>query len=270
MVLVGLVVLTIAIYYPFLVALLWGAVLVTATYPIHRKLVARLGGHRTLAASLMTIGIVICILLPFAALAPRFISQARGFATEGIEEVDRVIRRKVKEEGSVPHRVKVWLDESFEGLDPAKLLAPTRTALTIARDTVQAIFSTLATIFFLLIALFYFYRDGDDAVQLARELLPLKEEDRDLVMRDLRDAVNAAVRGGLLTALVQGALGAVIILILGLHGAIFWGTVMALASLIPLIGTALVWIPMATFLVWQGHPWKATILVAYGVVIIGS
>jgi predicted PurR-regulated permease PerM len=269
-VLVGLVILTVAIYYPFLVALLWGAVLVTATYPIYRKLVARLRGHRTLAAAAMTLCIVLCILLPFVLIAPHFIAEARVFGTEGIDEVKSVIDRKRDEEGSIPNRIDGWLKTFREDIDPAKLLAPTRTALTLARDTVQAIFSTLATLFFMLIALFYFYRDGDHAVRLARELLPLKEEDRDLVMRDLRDAVNAAVRGGLLTALVQGALGGTIVAILGLPGAIFWGAVMALASLIPLIGTALVWIPMAIFLGWQGHPWQAAILAAYGVVIIGS
>ena len=146
-VLVGLVILTVAIYFPFLVALLWGAVLVTATYPIHRRLVARVGGRRTLAASLMTLGILVCILLPFALIAPRFISQARTFASEGVAEVEAVVSRKIEEEGSVAHRVNGWLQENFEDIDPAKLLAPTRTALTIARNAVEAIFGTLATLF---------------------------------------------------------------------------------------------------------------------------
>jgi len=86
-VLVGLVVLTVAIYFPFLVALLWGAVLVTATYPIHRKLLERLGGRKSLAAALSTAAVVVCLLLPFAAIAPQFIAETRAFANEGLKEV---------------------------------------------------------------------------------------------------------------------------------------------------------------------------------------
>jgi len=270
-VLVGLVVLTVAIYFPFLVALLWGAVLVTATYPIHRKLLERLGGRKSLAAALSTAAVVVCLLLPFAAIAPQFIAETRAFANEGLKEVEAVLQEKMNEEGSVPYRIREWLQTAVqENLDAGKLLESGRFALGLARDTVRAIFSTIATLFFLVIALFYFYRDGDAAVKLARELMPLKEEDCDLVVRDMRDSVNAAVRGGLLTALVQGALGGFIIYLLGLQGAIFWGAVMALASLIPFIGTALVWVPITTFLVWLGHPWKAAILAGYGVVVIGS
>ena len=270
-VLVGLVALTVAVFYPFLVALLWGAVLVTATHPIYRRLRSRLNDRPTLSASLMTVAVMLAILLPFAFLAPRFIAQTREFYEIGSQEVVEVLTAKINEEGTFAKRVWDWLESGFaEDLSLDVLRGPSLFALGLARDTVEAIIGTLASLFFLVVALFYFYRDGDGAVRLARELMPISDADRDLVMTDLRDAVNGAVRGGLLTALIQGALGGIIVALLGLKGAVFWAAVMALASLIPIVGTALVWAPIAVFLVWQGHPYKGAILAGYGVVVIGS
>jgi len=270
-VLVGLVALTVAIYAPFLVALLWGAVLVTATFPIYRWVREKLNGRRTLAAACMTVGVMLVIVLPFVFLAPRFVAEARQFVATGYKPAFALVQSKIEEEGTFLHSVWTWLKSSFqEELSLDALKGPGWFAIGLARDTLAMVFSMIASLFFLVIALFYFFRDGEAAVGVARDLLPLRKEDCDLVMGDLRDAVNAAVRGGLLTALIQGSLGAIILALLGLNGAIFWGAMMALAGLIPIVGTALIWVPGAVLLFWQGHPWKAAILVAYGAAVIGS
>ncbi|MEM8883201.1 MAG: AI-2E family transporter [Planctomycetota bacterium] len=270
-VLLALVVLTIAIVSPFLGSLRGGAVLVTATHPIHQALCRKLGDRPTLAAGLMTAAVVLGLILPFALMAPRFVVEGREFFTEGWVEIRDVVRTQVKQEGTIPNRVDAWLTENFrEEISLDQLRGPSRMAITLARDTATAILATIAGVFFMVIALFYFYRDGEHAVQVVRELLPLDEDDRNLVIGALRDAVNASVRGGLLTALVQGALGAAILAILDVRGPVFWGAVIALASLIPLVGTAIVWGPIALFLLWQDEPWKAFVLALYGAIVIGT
>jgi predicted PurR-regulated permease PerM len=77
------------------------------------------------------------------------------------------------------------------------------------------------------------------------------------------------VKGNIVVALVQGALGGIAFAFLGIPGAFLWGTVMALFSLLPAVGTALVWVPVAAWLLATGSTWQGALLVAYGVLVIG-
>ena len=140
----------------------------------------------------------------------------------------------------------------------------------VARDVVKFLFGLMAGIFFVTLSIFYFYRDGPKVVKVMRELVPLSEADRDTVFGDIHGAIIAAVRGGLVTALVQGVLGFIIYLILGLRQPVLWASITALASFIPLIGTALIWVPIALWFVVDGEVGKALILAGYGVVVIAS
>jgi predicted PurR-regulated permease PerM len=135
---------------------------------------------------------------------------------------------------------------------------------------VKFLFGLLAGIFFVTLAIFYFYRDGPKVVKVMRELIPLSEADRDTVFGDIHGAIIAAVRGGLVTALLQGVLGFIIYFILGLEQPVLAAAITALASFIPLVGTALIWIPIALWFVINGETGKALILASYGVVVIAS
>ena len=261
--LLALAALTIAVFQPFLVALLWAAVLVTATDRVHIAVLRRTGNRKVLAASLMTALVLVAIITPLAFCTVTVIGEANDFyevtGPHILEQLEEPI-----------DRAEAWIQKRFNSSQQlAGLVVPGKFALGIARATIEGVFATLATLFFLVLSLFYLYRDGPVVVRVAKELVPLKRADRDLVFGELRDAVNAAVIGGLLTAAVQGALGMIILWILGIHGAVFWGSVMALASLIPLVGTALVWVPIAAYLAWQGEHMNAAILAGYGVVVIG-
>jgi len=279
-VLAALLALTVAVFQPFLVALLWAAVIVTATDRWHRVVLRWVGNRRGAAAALMTVLVLLLIITPFAFIAAKFVGEAHEFVVDGIPEIEKTLHERLQDPDSWLTRSKAWAEQtlrtpiSFEFAPEffEEWFTGTRgsAALGVARGVLAGLFTTLASVFFLVLSLFYLYRDGPLAVHVARELIPLQPRDRELVLGELRDAVNAAVRGGLVTAIVQGTLGGIILAVLGIDGAIFWGSVMALASLIPMVGTALVWGPIAVFLVWQGSPWKATILVGYGVLVIGT
>ncbi len=81
--------------------------------------------------------------------------------------------------------------------------------------------------------------------------------------------VRATVKGNIAVAAVQGFLGGVIFLILGIQGALLWGVLMAFLSLLPAIGAALVWAPAAAYFFLTGDIWKGVILVAFCVLVIG-
>ena len=278
--LTALVALTIAVFQPFLVALLWAAVIVTATEHWHRAVSGWVGRRRGISAAIMTVLVLLLIITPFAYLAAKVVVEAHDFAIRGIPRIQEMVEAEFSDPGSHLRELEQWLesklntDVDLRAMIPKLVekvgFRPATAAVGVARDLLAGFLGMMATLFFLVLSLFYLYRDGPLMVHVARELIPLKPSDRKLVLDEMRDAVNAAVRGGLVTALVQGVLGGIILAILGVDGAVLWAAVMALASLIPVVGTALVWGPIALFLMWDGHPWQAAILVGYGVAVIGT
>jgi len=283
---VGLVFLAVAIFRQFLLALLWGAVLAIVTYRSYEQLCRILGGRRTVAAFVMTIMVMIVILGPFLLLTLHFYEDAvfmlddlrSGAFRERLANVMnhplvvRAIGWAEDVTGNpidpdvIVEELRAKIDEWTGSMQGKEVVVPLGKAVG---DVLGFMFRLLATMFFIVLSVFYFYRDGPAAARMLRELIPMSAQDRDTILGDIKGAINAAVRGGLVTAIAQGFLGFVILFILGFDRPVLWASVMALASLIPLIGTAAVWLPLAGLLAIDGEAAKALVLVGYGVVVIG-
>jgi predicted PurR-regulated permease PerM len=123
----------------------------------------------------------------------------------------------------------------------------------------------------MLLALFFFYRDGPAIVRGFRELIPMTDEDRNEILDDINGAIQASVRGGLLVALVQGILGFAILFALGVSRPALGAAAMALASFIPLVGTTTIWAPIAAYLYFvDGETVRGLVLAGYGAIVIGG
>jgi predicted PurR-regulated permease PerM len=270
---VGLVCLAFALFSPFLLALLWAAVLAVVCYDAYAQLVRLLRGHRRTAAAIMTTLVLLLIIGPFVALILLVVEDVVELAEDLKPENLKPRVQSVMEQPLVKRAV-AWIHD-FVGKDISKedvagfaekLLMP---AVGAVSDVVQFLFRLLAGIFFVTLSIFFFFRDGPAAARAIRELIPMSDADRDAIIGDIQGAINAAVRGGLVTALVQGVLGFIILFILGIQKPVLLACAMALASLIPLVGTAVVWGPIAIWLAIDGQIVKALILVGYGVLVIG-
>ena len=121
----------------------------------------------------------------------------------------------------------------------------------------------------MLFALFFMLRDGDAMSRELRALLPIPDEDSARLMRETRDLVIASVGAGLLVAAAQGTIGGVAFWLLGLGAPVLWGVVIAFCSLIPVVGSALVWLPAAVWLLLAGETLRGVILLLVGVLGIG-
>ena len=121
----------------------------------------------------------------------------------------------------------------------------------------------------MLFALFFLLRDGSAIGRQVRDLLPLPDRERDRLITDTRDLVIASVGAGLLVAAVQGAIGGLAFWLLGIQAPVIWGVAMAMCALIPVVGTAIVWVPTALWLIFQGDIGRSIILILVGVVGIG-
>ncbi|MEQ9564772.1 MAG: AI-2E family transporter, partial [Pseudomonadales bacterium] len=116
---------------------------------------------------------------------------------------------------------------------------------------------------------FFMLRDGDKLVQMLIRALPLGNEREHLLFAKFAEVVRATVKGNLLVAIIQGSLGGLIFWVLGINGALLWGVVMTLLSLIPVVGAGLIWAPVAIYLFAVGDLTESLILTAFGAGVIG-
>jgi predicted PurR-regulated permease PerM len=138
-------------------------------------------------------------------------------------------------------------------------------AFSIGLDT----FGFVASLGVTLYLAYFLIRDGDAWSRLTEAGLPVPQPYKRALLDRFVAVVRATVTGGLLVAGVQGALGGIALWFLGVQGAVLWAVLMALLSLLPMIGAALVWLPIAAYFLVVGAVWQGLALVAYGVLVIG-
>ncbi|HHC6513073.1 TPA: AI-2E family transporter [Vibrio parahaemolyticus] len=127
----------------------------------------------------------------------------------------------------------------------------------------------LMDFFLMLFVLFFLLRDHDKIISAIRHILPLSRSQEDRILTEIEQVSKSAVMGSFLTAIAQGLAGGIGMWLAGFPG-LFWGTMMGFASFIPVVGTALIWIPAAAYLFLTGDMTWAIFLTAWSVVIVGS
>ncbi len=261
---------------PFYGAVLWAVVGAIMFAPLQRRLAARFRGRDTLAA-LATLGIILVIvILPLALLSATLVGEATAmYARMQSGEIDfgRYFRQvfaalpdwavKMLEDRGLTNLVAVQ-EQVSKGLLAASKYIGAR-ALVFGQGT----FDFVVDFFVMLYLLFFLLRDGGDLVTRIREALPLRRDRREALFDKFGVVIRATVRGNLVIAILQGALGGLIFWILGIHSPLLWAVVMAVLSLLPAVGAALVWVPVAIYLVATGSVVAGIVLSVYGVLVIG-
>ena len=97
----------------------------------------------------------------------------------------------------------------------------------------------------------------------------MRAEQLDALLLKFTIVIRATVKGNLLVALLQGALGGLMFWFLGINASLLWAVLMAFLSLLPAIGSGLVWMPVAIYLLATGAIWQGVVLIAYGALVIG-
>jgi predicted PurR-regulated permease PerM len=252
---------------PFLSSLAWAAVFAMMFHQVHLQLAARMGPNRsalvtTLMAAVLIVAPGVMLVSVLAREVPQviqYVQQASLVAPERIERLWEMARL----------RSPLPLPE-----DPTQLLREgIQRALTFlaprAGAVVADVLSTLGSLFVMLFALFFLLRVGPRLGRQVRDLLPLPDRERDRLVEETRDLVVASVGVGLLVAAVQGTIGGIAFWLLGIGAPVIWGVAMAFCALIPIVGSAIVWVPAALWLVFSGSMGRGVILIVVGVLGIG-
>lgn len=261
---------------PYYGTILWGGIIALLFRPVFKRLMRQLRGRRTLAA-LLTMGLALLIaVLPAALVAASLVREA-GRVYERLQtgelEPARILRRLFD---ALPPWLDALLDRfglvDFDVVQRKLTLALTQASQAIATQTFsvgQDAFGLVVSLFIALYLAFFLIRDGDTVVRAIRRALPLAPAHQQELIGKFGTVLRATVKGNLVVALVQGALGGLAFWYLDVGGALLWAVLMALLSLLPAIGAGLVWAPVALWLYLSGQTWAALGLVAYGVLVIG-
>jgi predicted PurR-regulated permease PerM len=249
-----------AITEPFLVPLAWSAVLAIFFYPLHEKVLKRFKPNA--AATLSTLGVTFLLIVPALVVLFYTTKQAIDAGAKAqvvLQAPDRV----------VPAEALAWvknlLPESMQDVDlsdPVKRGAEQVAGFLAAKmgALLKNVFAFFLDLFVLLFALFFMFRDGKDVVRGARHLLPFDQSIQEDMMHESKELIFASVAVGLLVAAIQGALGGLAFTLVGIKTAIFWGVLIGFFSLIPVVGSALIWVPAALWLAATGHIWKGLLI----------
>lgn len=258
----------------FLLPVFWAAVFAVLFQPLFLRLLALLRGRRSLAAALGTLTVVAVVLVPagllVGALAQQGLWLYQRIASGEIngDAVVRFVERSVPALTRVATRYGVDVDRVRDALQGAAGSATqyiAGTALAVGQNAL-----TLAVLFGLMLYfLFFFFRDGERIVQALVRAIPMGDARERRLFRKIAEVSRATVKGTIVVAAVQGAVGGALFALVGIQAAVFWGVAMGVLSLLPAVGSALVWVPAAVFLFATGAFWKGMLLVAGGTLVIG-
>ncbi|HWU54780.1 MAG TPA: AI-2E family transporter [Rhizomicrobium sp.] len=261
---------------PFYGAILWGIAAAIVFYPLHSRLRAATGNRQNLAATVTVLLVLAVVILPVILVGASLGQQASGVydRVQSGELNFTLYMERILE--ALPGWAKGVLNH-FGLDDPAtamKKLAEilARTAQSIASQALgigRGAFDLVIGLAVMLYLLFFLLRDGEPLLSSAKAAVPIRPEHTAILLNRTSEVVRATVKGGIAVAAVQGMLGGVAFWILGIPGPLLWAAVMAFLSLLPALGAAIVWAPVAVYLLATGNIWQGLFLLGFGVLVIG-
>lgn len=261
---------------PFYGAIMWASIIALLFSPLHCRLLTHLNHRRTLAALLTLLIVLVIIVLPFALITASLAHEAGliyGQLQSGELKPERYFRGVFN---ALPDWISALLDRfglvSFSTLQRRLSVVLTQASQFFATQTLsigQITFDFVVQLLITLYLTFFLIRDGDEVMDALQRGIPLSPQHKRALLETFATVVRATVKGNLAVAVIQGALGGLAFWFLGVSGALLWAVLMAFLSLVPAVGSALVWLPVAIYFLVTGDLWQGIALTIYGVLVIG-
>jgi len=261
---------------PFSGAVFWGVVLAIVFGPLYQRLLKAVGDRPNRAALLMLLLIILMVILPVTLIAAALVDQALGLyalVSGGHFDLNAMVRRMI---AGLP----AWAASLFERYQPtimstvqdklsAGIAQASQLAARYALNFGSSALNFLVSMTVMLYLLFFLFRDGRAIAARIKRAVPLSAHYKRPLFDNFVTVIRATVKGNVLVAMAQGLLGGLIFWFLDVPGPVLWGVVMAFLSLLPAVGAAIIWGPVAAWFLFTGSVWQGAVLALYGVLVIG-
>lgn len=258
---------------PFFTAIFWACAIALIFHPLYRYFFNKFPRWPNLTALLTLFLCIVVVVIPVLLVASSFISEVASLyhsvQSGEINLGDRVEQVRSAFPGINTALERLGLD--FQGLKEGLLGGLMSAGSLIAKNALalgQNTLSFFVSLGLMLYLTFFLLRDGNALVALLIRALPLGDEREKLLLAKFAEVTRATIKGNLVVAITQGALGGLIFWALGLPAPMLWGVVMTVLSLLPAVGAAIIWFPAGLYLYATGDTVKATVLMVYGVAVI--
>ena len=272
--LIGITALFVKMIRPFLMAIFLAAIFAGLSAPLYRRILRLFRGRRALTSLATLLLLLLLVIIPFSALLGVIANEAfhiaervRPWVTEQLQNPDHLLTRLEGIPGVrylEPYRAQL-LEKAGALVGTAGTFLFNGLSAT-TRGTVSFFFK----FFIMLYTMFYFLMDGRSLLEKILRYVPMEEVDKQRMVDKFASVTRATIKGTLLIGVTQGALSGLAFRIVGIDGAVFWGAVMTVLTIVPGIGTALVWLPAAIILLATGKTWQAIFLAGFCGLVVGN
>ncbi|MEM8917253.1 MAG: AI-2E family transporter [Pseudomonadota bacterium] len=261
---------------PFFGAIVWAVVTAVLFLPIFDRLARAMNGRTSSAALLTLLLIISLVIVPAIILGIVLLREASDvYLRIQSGEIDFGVAFAAFE-GTLP----LWVQERMENYGLGDVAAVREKIEAFIASSFESVIGQLINIgqsafsFFLALGVmlyltFFLLRDGRTLISHVERAIPMQREQRDILFGKFVTVIQATIKGSIIVAILQGTIGGVIFWMLDIRGALLWGVSMGMLSLLPAIGTGLVWVPVAIYLIVTGAVWQGVVLVFCGLFIIG-
>jgi predicted PurR-regulated permease PerM len=263
------------ILYPFIHTLILAIVLASIFNPLQVRLERSLNGRKNLAALIIVLIITFLIAIPVFVITSTLVAQGLDTVNKTNDWIKAGKLQLLLQDPRI-NEYLIRLQQRFSFLDVSRtdianpLLSLSKNIGQFLLGKVASILSNVLSLvahFFVMIFIaFYLVRDGGEMISGIRYYTPLKPEQKDRIINGVRVVTKSVLLGTFITAICQGLAGGIALQLLNFPG-LFWGTMMAFASLIPIVGTYIIWVPIALYLAFSGEVKSAIFLSVWSAVM---
>ncbi|MCC5880120.1 MAG: AI-2E family transporter [Idiomarina sp.] len=259
---------------PFWGAIFWAIALTILFKPLYNWINGKFGDKPALSSITTLLIAILMVVVPLGLLTLHIVDYATDIYQsfdEGDLNAEVLRERAVDRFPQLPQLLERFdididnLGERLSGLLSSASQFIAQEAFSIGQSTMHFLISMILMLYLS----FFFFRDGERIAEIVGKAVPLGENREDKLAERFVKVTRATLKSTFIVAIVEGALGGIILAILGVPGALLWGFAMGILSLIPAVGAFLVWGPIAIYLFAVGDVWQAVVLFAFGSIVIG-
>lgn len=257
-----------------LMACFWASIFAILFQGVFVWLTGKVKGRRSLAALLTTLIILFAVVIPLGLISIAVVNESKTlYASIEQGSIDpssilKTIEDRIPTLERVLNEWGIDLDEVYQRVETFFASVISTIGQGMWQYTQDAI-GFIVQFVLMLYLLFFLVRDGDKVVMTIRNTLPMGNKIEDVLFKKFAQVARATLKGTVIVAACQGTMGGVLFAILGIQGAVLWGVLMGLLSLLPIGGSGLVWVPTAIVMFIQGHVTEGIVIVIVGLLGIG-